>query len=267
MWIAFAVITILISISMCIFALYCGVVIRKYNIQSNINLRIAVISDLHSTRHKNLIRKIEQVNPDIIMMPGDIVDDLRPVKHVTKFFDELSKLNIPTYYVTGNHEMAIENLPDIKKQLNSYNVEVLDNNYKIVHIKGCKLIIGGLENPTGLNLDDWRMTVKHIFLNYKNFDGYKILISHRPEQWQLYQDVGADLAISGHAHGGQLRIPFILNGLFAPDQGFFPKYAGGVYKHGTMFHAVSRGLSVFWNLPRIFNPPEIVQIDISNESR
>jgi len=263
MWIAITIIFIII----CITALYCGTVVRKYNIKSeNITLRIAVISDLHSTRHRNLIKKIEQINPDIIAMPGDVVDDLRPAKHVMKFFDDLSKLNIKTYYVTGNHEMAIENLHEVKKQIKNYNIEILDTNYKIVYINGCKLIIGGLENPSGKDLDEWKTTVKHVFSNY-NADGYKILISHRPEQWQLYREIGADFAISGHAHGGQVRIPFILNGLFAPDQGFFPKYAGGVYRHGSMLHVVSRGLSVFPNLPRIFNPPEIVQIDISNESR
>ena len=112
MWILLTVVIVLIIIS-----LYCGIVVRRYNIQADVKLRIAVISDLHSVRHKSLIEKIQQINPDIITMPGDIVDDLRPTKPVMEFFEELSKLNIKTYYVTGNHEIAIKNLPDIKEQI------------------------------------------------------------------------------------------------------------------------------------------------------
>ena len=84
----------------------------------------------------------------------------------------------------------------------------------------------------------------------------------RPERIQLYKKMDFDLVLSGHAHGGQVRIPFLLNGLCAPNQGWFPEYAGGLYEHDSLIHIVSRGLSYNPRLPRIFNPPEIVIIDL-----
>jgi predicted MPP superfamily phosphohydrolase len=92
---------------------------------------------------------------------------------------------------------------------------------------------------------------------------YSILLAHRPEHIDQYLNYGFDLVLSGHSHGGQWRIPFILNGLYAPDQGFFPKYAGGKYEHGSTIHIVGRGLSKnSTRIPRIFNPPELVIIEL-----
>ena len=93
---------------------------------------------------------------------------------------------------------------------------------------------------------------------------YKILIAHRPERIEDYKQYSFDLVLSGHAHGGQVRIPGIMNGLYAPHQGLFPKYAGGMYTHDNLTHIVSRGLSVNSRLPRIFNPPELVIISIES---
>ena len=93
---------------------------------------------------------------------------------------------------------------------------------------------------------------------------FKILVAHRPELIELYKKYPFDLVVSGHAHGGQVRIPFLLNGLFAPNQGLFPKYAGGAYIHENLTHIVSRGLSFSPKLPRVFNPPEIVVVNIKN---
>jgi predicted MPP superfamily phosphohydrolase len=93
---------------------------------------------------------------------------------------------------------------------------------------------------------------------------YKILIAHRPEMIENYKKYSFDLVLSGHTHGGQVRIPLIINGLYAPGQGVFPKYAGGIYTHGNLTHVISRGLSVNPRLPRIFNPPELVIIIIES---
>lgn len=88
------------------------------------------------------------------------------------------------------------------------------------------------------------------------------MLSHRPERIESYKKYNFDLVLSGHAHGGQVRIPFLLNGLYAPNQGLFPKYAGGLYTHNNLNHVVSRGLSYNPKLPRIFNPPEIVIVEL-----
>ena len=100
------------------------------------------------------------------------------------------------------------------------------------------------------------------FYELENNTNFKILLAHRPELIELYKKFSFDLVLSGHSHGGQMRVPFILNGLYAPNQGLFPKYAGGSYKHNSMIHIVSRGASFNPRLPRVFNPPEIVIIDI-----
>jgi len=97
----------------------------------------------------------------------------------------------------------------------------------------------------------------------RSIPGFKILIAHRPELIDIYEKYPFDLVVSGHAHGGQIRIPFLLNELIAPNQGRFPKYAGGVYQHGGLTHIVSRGLSFSLYLPRVFDSPEVVVIDIS----
>ena len=93
---------------------------------------------------------------------------------------------------------------------------------------------------------------------------YKILLSHRPERIEYYRRFSFDLVLSGHTHGGQIRIPYIINGLFAPNQGFFPKYGGGIYKHDNLIHIISRGLSINPIRPRIFNSPELVVIKIES---
>lgn len=100
----------------------------------------------------------------------------------------------------------------------------------------------------------------------QNKPEFKILLAHRPELIEIYKKSHFDLVLSGHAHGGQVRIPFILNGLFAPDQGWFPEYVGGVYKHDSLTHIVSRGVSYNPLLPRIFNPPEVVVIEIKGKA-
>ena len=132
------------------------------------------------------------------------------------------------------------------------------------------LIFASLDDPYIELIDDddrsWEQMMHDAFDGLDDVPGYRILLAHRPERFRTYQRFGFDLVLSGHSHGGQVRIPFILNGLYAPDQGWFPKYAGGVYRHGNMTHVVSRGLSYNEKLPRIFNPPEVVVIDIYGDS-
>ena len=104
---------------------------------------------------------------------------------------------------------------------------------------------------------------------FRELDGislYKILIAHRPENIETYKKYSFDLVLSGHTHGGQIRIPGIVNGLYAPNQGIFPKYAGGFYIHGHLTHIISRGLSKKFMLPRPGNPPELVIITIESET-
>ena len=174
----------------------------------------------------------------------------------------------PLYYVSGNHEFWSRNINSIKTVFKEYGVKILENNYEEVIINGGKFIIGGVDDPDIVAYErgnyDWAGEMYNTFSKLKNRPEYKIFLSHRPECIELYKKLPVDLVLSGHAHGGQIRIQLLLNGLFAPNQGWFPKYAGGMYLYTDFIHIVSRGVSFNSRLPRVFNPPEIVVIDIKS---
>ncbi|NLK44116.1 MAG: metallophosphoesterase, partial [Tissierellia bacterium] len=232
-------------------------------------IRIVLITDLHSHiygENQNKIRsKIQAQNPDIIALAGDIADDNTPIEG-TELFLEAIKDIAPIYYVTGNHEIRTGEVDKIKKLFRSYGVNVMENSLQKINIRGENLIVAGVDDPNIVGYEspqsNWYKEVYTSFSNVKDMEGYKILLSHRPEKVDFYSTLPFDLVLSGHSHGGQVRIPFLLNGLLAPHQGFFPKYAGGVYEFENYTLVVSRGVSFNLFLPRIFNPPEIVVIDL-----
>jgi predicted MPP superfamily phosphohydrolase len=130
--------------------------------------------------------------------------------------------------------------------------------------------LAGIEDPHKKYYEepeyDQSGTMEKTFRELDTIKSYKILMAHRPENIELYRKYSFELIVSGHTHGGQIRIPYIMNGLYAPDQGFFPKYSGGVYQHENLTHIISRGLSINPKLPRIFNPPELVVITIKSNT-
>ena len=256
------------------FAFYNGLIVRKYNIISekvsaDETIRIALITDLHShvygKNQTKIISLIKKQIPDIIALAGDIADDEVSIEG-TKLFLEGLKGFKPTFYVIGNHEFWSDDIENIKAIIRKYGVTILENGYAQVKIKNSNIIVGGIDDPDAAIYDkpgfNLRKEMNDNFSQLKDKADFKILLAHRPELIELYKKFSFDLVLSGHAHGGQIRIPFILNGLFAPNQGWFPKYAGGTYKHDSLIHIVSRGVSYNPRLPRIFNPPEVVIINI-----
>ncbi|MGI6452360.1 MAG: metallophosphoesterase [Syntrophomonadaceae bacterium] len=254
-------------------AFYNGLVVRQYTIETERlaageSVRIVLVTDLHShiygKNQTGIIALIKKQNPDVIALAGDIVDDQAPIKGAEMFLTELKNI-APVYYVTGNHEFWSDDIANIKKTIRQYGITVLENNYEQIMINNASIIIGGVDDPEvvyekpGYN---WPEEILHAFSALQNKPDYKILLSHRPELVEIYRETCFDLVLSGHAHGGQVRIPFLLNGLYAPNQGWFPPYAGGMYNHCSLTHIVSRGVSYNPRLPRIFNPPEIVVVEI-----
>lgn len=273
----FKIIILSLLILFFITAFYNGLVIRDYTIKTDKllpaqSIKIVLITDLHSHMYGNgqrkIIKKIMDQNPDLIALAGDILDDEVPTHGTEVFLDAIRNI-APIYYVTGNHEIWTRDVSNVKDIFKSYGVSVLENNYEEVNINGIDLILAGVEDPDIIPYErpqsNWYEEVEEGLLNVGNKEGYKILLSHRPELVDFYNTLDFDMVLSGHAHGGQVRIPFILNGLYAPHQGFFPKYAGGVYDHENYTHIVSRGASFNPKLPRIFNPPEVVSITIIGE--
>lgn len=236
------------------------------------SIRIVLITDLHShiygKNQSKLVSLIKKQKPDIIALAGDIVDDVAPIEGAKQFLLGIKGL-APTFYVSGNHEYWSNDIKNIKASIKKYNVNVLENTYQNISIRDSDLIICGVDDPEVTRYEStnisYRDEIYNSFIELKDKPQYKILLAHRPELIELYKENSFDLVLSGHAHGGQVRIPFILNGLLAPNQGWFPKYAGGKYQHDSLIHIVSRGLSYNPRLPRIFNPPEVVVIDIEGE--
>ncbi|MBR4866000.1 MAG: metallophosphoesterase [Clostridia bacterium] len=197
-------------------------------------ITLALVSDLHNRNAKKVLAELEKLHPDMILMPGDIFDHQplpgkRKQYESLRFLQECGKI-APAWFSVGNHEwVAEENLEAI---LASCGVALLDDTAQRVGIKGNDVVIGGLTSPCGRAGRYSRLytpdpDVK--FLDrFSDMKGYKILLSHHPEYYpRVIAQRSIDLTLAGHAHGGQIR--FRGQGLFAPGQGFFPKYTSGLY--------------------------------------
>lgn len=251
-----------------VFAFNINLTTKYYKIDShklNENVRILFISDLHSSYYgknqKNLLTSINLQNPDIILLGGDIADDKRTHENTEILLKNISK-KYPCYYVSGNHEFWSGEINNIKKMFLSYGINILEGNNKIISVNNQKINICGVDDPE-IGKNTFFKQINNIS-NLINNSFFTIFLSHRPEYINTYIDYDFDLILSGHAHGGQWIIPCILNGFYAPNQGFFPEYAGGLYKFDKKIFIVNRGLAK-WSasiIPRIFNPPELVIIDI-----
>ena len=234
-------------------------------------VRLAVLTDLHSTLYgqsqEELVEMLSEQKPDAVLLVGDIADN--KVSHRgTQILLAAIGHKYPCFYVAGNHEYWSGEVDAIKKMIASYGVTVLEGEREVLEVKGEKLQICGVDDPSGFmeyaSFDTQRGGWEKQFLDCQDSleaEQYSVLMSHRPELTDFYTNSGFDLVVAGHAHGGQVRIPGILNGLFAPGQGLFPAYAGGQYRLGTTSMIVSRGLCRNM-LPRIFNRPELVIVDV-----
>jgi len=232
------------------------------------NIKIVFLSDLHNSEYgkdqRRLLKMIEKTSPDLIFFGGDIADEKSDKGPVVRLLMALED-QYPMFYITGNHEYWMENPAGVHQLFRDYGVEVLID--ATTHIQTSKGLISlvGLDDPDHEMGHSDRTSIRHsIESTYESsvMKGYKILLSHRPEHINTYMKYGFDLILSGHAHGGQVRIPWLLNGLYCPNQGFLPKYAGGLYSFEETDFIVSRGLSFRKKLPRVMNPPEVVVITI-----
>lgn len=257
--------------------------ITEYAIGANIKEKIciALIADLHDSPAEWVLSALEKRKPDLIAVCGDLVnahidgyeiyDDvpggkrhLRESKNAVMLLEQASRL-APVFFSTGNHELCFDHTDE--ELLEELGVVYLNNTYTQYK----DLVIGGLSSPykvlagTGKARDKedsirrWNLifrNVNHSWLSeFEDRPGYKILLNHHPEYYDRYvaQYKKIDLILSGHTHGGQIRL--FGKGLFAHGQGMFPKYSGGIYD-GRMI--VSRGLSNTVKIPRIGNPKELV---------
>ena len=226
--------------------------------------RIAQISDLHNAEfgsgNMKLVSLLEGAAPDIIVITGDIADSRSTRIDICLAFAEKCVQIAPTFYVTGNHEARIDEYPELAAGLEEAGVTVLDNSSAAVERGGESISVIGVRDPA-FTAGRASSTVASALASLTGGDGYKILLSHRPELFSTYVASGVDLVLAGHAHGGQVRLP-VIGGLFAPGQGFFPEYDSGLYTSGTTRMIVSRGLGSSSFPVRINDRPEIVVAEL-----
>lgn len=234
--------------------------------------KICQISDLHNKEfgenQKTLLKKVKKNEPDIIVVTGDLIDRRKYNLDVAMDFIVGAIKIAPVYYVSGNHEAWSNQYTDIKKRLTDEGVIVLDNEITSITTENSSIHILGLSDPDFLThdyLDGTNTSKLEMKLNeWSTNENFKILLSHRPELFELYAENNMDLVFCGHAHGGQFRIPFI-GGVIAPDQGIFPKFTSGFYTDKSTTMYVSRGLGNSIIPLRIFNDPEIVFVTLQTK--
>ena len=248
-----------------------------YNL--SVPCRIALIADTHNQPVPGLMESLRKNHPDVICIAGDIIQGYLP-KSGLKMQESENALELlkqcaaitTTYFSFGNHEWLLAD-EDVE-MIASTGVEVLDNSW----VEKDGIIFGGLSSASLAFYRNYRNHQKEMVLypgefpaprafvpmpdlswlpEYERKNGYKILLCHQPEYYTKYlKGINIDLILSGHAHGGQIRVGN--RGLYAPDQGLFPKLIGGVFDDRLV---ISRGLSNASRIPRIYNPTEIVYIE------
>lgn len=249
-------------------------------------IRIALVTDLHSCDYgenmRDLLEALDAQTPDLVLLGGDIFDDELPNDNTIAFLQGISG-RYPSYYVTGNHEYLGGNDRFARQMeaLKQQRIIRLSGEMASTTLKGSRIHICGVDDefawrpenhytdhPEGSFLEQ----IAHVGSIPKD-GAYNILLIHRPEYLDVYSQYGFDLVLSGHTHGGLWRIPGLLNGLYdnsfyekSPNRGLFPGMAGGLYKQDNTTLIVSRGLArESTRIPRIYNRPELVIIDLMPE--
>lgn len=231
--------------------------------------RIAQVSDLHNAEfgegNEKLIELLSQTDPDMIVITGDLIDSRHTdIEIALEFARQAIKL-APVYYVSGNHEARVHEYEDLKMGLAEAGVIVLEDQKVQITREGESIIIMGIDDPSFqedyLFGDAASVTSSALSELQNESDRYTVLLAHRPELFETYVEAGVDLVFSGHAHGGQFRLPFV-GGLVAPNQGFFPEYDAGLFSEGSTTMIVSRGVGNSIIPIRFNNRPEIVLVDL-----
>lgn len=256
--------------------------------------KIVQITDIHSIRNEiqleKIINKVKKQKPNLICVTGDLIDsdfysiqnslyqnnEIKQIEELTvKFMSELVKIT-ETYYIYGNHEMMLLDDPEnnsFKCDLEKIGVKILNNKIHVLEKDGESINLIGIQDPATLykdkkyayvgnsNKERVQNILNDLFIEIpeENIKNFTLLLSHRPEYFELYDKYEIDLALTGHTHGGIVKLP-IIKGIYAHPQGWFPKYSYGIYKTNDLTMIINGGVG-YSKLPiRIFNPPEITTI-------
>lgn len=243
-------------------------ILRTYTVVSpklTAEVRLAVVTDFHSSDNADdVVAMVTSCAPDAVLMVGDMFDDdiaNRPTERTLSLMRQL-RAQYPCYYVSGNHEAWTGEMDALYQQTEEAGVTVLRMSSGVLTVRGQRIALCGIPDPYEMVFSGAPDTEEQLRQALEDVDSadFTVLLAHRPELLAKYAQFPLDLVVSGHAHGGQVRIPGVLNGLYAPNQGWFPKLAGGAYTQDGTTLIVSRGLAVRTRLPRIFNRPEVVLV-------
>lgn len=226
--------------------------------------KIVQLSDLHGAEFgedgMGLVEKVKELEPDIIALTGDFVTDEGDLAAVEKLAARLVKL-CPVYFISGNHEFGSGLAVKVRNILERAGVKYLSNEYLTISRGEDEILLGGVEDPLAyadmLSPDELAQK-----MNDAAPDAFKILLGHRNYWMTEYPELPVDLIFCGHAHGGLIRIPGV-GGLIGTDRRLFPDFDAGEYNNGRYTLIVSRGLGNSVSIPRIFNRPEIVCVDLT----
>lgn len=277
-------ITIIFSI-ICLLLILCGIYfyfenttleVSTYQIASNKipnefnNYKIIQISDFHNNTSskltKKLIAEIKNQKPNIIVITGDLIDSTKTnVDIAIDMIKEIIEI-APVYYVTGNHEARTNEYDNLKSQMIELGVKILENEAQEIQLNNSTINILGINDPSFYKESDIldSKIVKNNMENIQyNEDNFTILLSHRPEVFKIYVEKNIDLVFTGHAHGGQIRLPFI-GGIIAPNQGTFPEYTDGIYREKDTTMVVSRGIGNSIIPFRVNNRPELMIVELKS---
>ncbi len=267
-----------------IFIIFAVVLFLRWNIHENKNIqvneitvksdklpddfigyKIAHISDLHNAEfgdnNEQLLSSIKDASPDIIVITGDIVDSRRTNVQIARDFVNNASKIAPVYYVTGNHEARVSEENRIDNVELNENITVLHNQNMLLQKDKSEIQIIGVDDPDYKEVTNNAEYINNELQKHRNNEHFKLLLSHRPELFDVYVDNNIDVVFAGHAHGGQFRLPLV-GGLIAPHQGLFPKYDSGLYTESNTNMIVSRGIGNSIFPFRINNPPEIIIVTL-----
>ncbi len=233
-------------------------IIHTKKVDDEIN--ICVLADLHCRRfgknQERITKIIEDNHPDLIIIPGDLFDLDRDHSISFELIEAIKEY--PVYFTSGNHDNYLKEINELREQLRQMGVHVLEDTTELFQKGNTSIEICGMS-------DHGRKPIiePSVLDEMYHTDNYRVLISHRPDYVDFYNEIHCNLIISGHVHGGQWRIPFVHKGLYAPQQGILPKYYEGIHRLKNKFFVISRGLaSGNPYIPRLYNDPEVVFITL-----
>lgn len=275
--------TIIIAICVLMIALFCFwqnnvLEVTHYTFSSSRvsarldGYRIVQISDLHNKnfgrKQQHLINKIKELQPDMIVVTGDIVDSNHTNIDVAITFLEEAVNLAPCYYITGNHELWLDDTlyEKLINQIKNTGTTILDNEVVEINHNEKDDTVEDTTDFVMIGLDDGSLlgNTLHELSKDINTQKFVLLLAHEPQNMSFYSKENVDLILSGHAHGGQFRLPGI-GGMIAPDQGLFPEYTEGLHVKNDVSMIISRGLGNSIIPLRILNQPEIVCVELKHE--